>query len=51
MIGGGCYTEYFNLQEMLKQKSTTSPLKNVIYGCTELLTGKSFLEQINELGK
>ena len=50
MIGGGCYTEYFNLQELQKHKSTTSPLKSVIYGSTEVLNGASFLTQMYQLG-
>lgn len=51
VVGGGCYTEYFNLQELLKQKATspTSVLKNIIYGGTELLSSKEFLRQLNEL--
>ena len=54
MIGGGCYTEYFNLQELVNQtKSSQSQksLRNIIYGGSELLTCEEFLGQLNTLGK
>lgn len=50
-IGGGCYSEFYNLQQLLKDKATSGQsLRNVMYGCTELLTGGDFLTQVEELG-
>lgn len=51
VIGGGCYSEYFNLQELLKLKANSSVgvLKNVIYGCSELTSGDKFLLQLEKL--
>jgi hypothetical protein len=52
VIGGGCYSEYFNLQELLKQKTTTqttTTLRNVIYGGTEILSSKEFIRQLSSL--
>lgn len=91
VVGGGCYTEYSNLQELLKQKvrfflpwreqvrcldvsfhrlahffffpsivvmpttcifqGSTGTLRNVLYGCTDLLSGDAFLSQLIQLGK
>jgi len=53
MIGGGCYTEYFNLQELVHQTKITQSnksLRNVLYGGTEMLTCQNFLSQLNTLG-
>jgi hypothetical protein len=50
VVGGGCYTEYFNLQELHKHKSATSPLRSIVYGCTELLKGEEFIGQLSQLG-
>jgi sec1 family domain-containing protein 1 len=50
VIGGGCYSEFFNLQELVKQKAAGSNLRNVSYGCSELLSGDSFLRQLEKLG-
>jgi sec1 family domain-containing protein 1 len=50
VVGGGCYTEYFNLQELHKHKSATSPLRSIVYGCTELMKGEEFLSQLTRLG-
>jgi sec1 family domain-containing protein 1 len=54
MIGGGCYTEYFNLQELVHQTKTSQSqksLRNVLYGGSEMLTCQNFLSQLNTLGK
>jgi hypothetical protein len=51
VIGGGCYSEYFNLMELQKQKQTQpGGLRNVYYGCTELVNGAQFLGQLEKLG-
>jgi hypothetical protein len=51
VIGGGCYSEYFNLMEMVKQKlQTPGGLKNIYYGSTELMSGPGFMEQLEHLG-
>ena len=53
MIGGGCYTEYFNLQELVHQTKASQSqksLRNVIYGGSEILTCQNFLTQLNTLG-
>jgi hypothetical protein len=51
VMGGGCYLEYFNLQDLLKLKTSSSgsTLRNIIYGSTELISGDNFLEQIQKL--
>lgn len=48
MIGGGNYVEYGSLQELAKRQQ---PVKHVIYGTTEILTGVEFVEQLTVLGK
>jgi hypothetical protein len=51
VIGGGCYSEYFNLMELQKQKQTQpGGLRNVYYGCTELVNGAQFMGQLENLG-
>ncbi|KAL4302919.1 hypothetical protein GQ457_10G023570 [Hibiscus cannabinus] len=47
MIGGGNYVEYGSLQDLAKHQQ---PVKNVIYGTTEILTGMEFVEQLSQLG-
>ena len=55
-IGGGCYAEYNNLQELLKQRQATAghsastTLRSITYGCSELVDGDDFLGQIEWLG-
>lgn len=57
VVGGGCYSEYFNLQELLKVKqqsassanSTSIGLRNIIYGSSELTSGDKFLKQVEKL--
>lgn len=47
MIGGGNYVEYGSLQELANRQQ---PVKHVIYGTTEILTGGEFIEQLALLG-
>ncbi|KAI4342616.1 hypothetical protein MLD38_027222 [Melastoma candidum] len=48
MIGGGNYVEYGSLQELAKRQQ---PVKHIIYGTTEILTGVEFVEQLTVLGQ
>lgn len=48
MIGGGNYVEYGSLQELGQRQQ---PVKHVIYGATEILTGAEFVEQLALLGQ
>ncbi|CAN6685150.1 unnamed protein product [Malus baccata var. baccata] len=48
MIGGGNYVEYGSLQELAQRQQ---PVKHVIYGTTEILTGQEFVEQLAVLGQ
>ena len=43
MIGGGNYIEYRSLMELGQR---AQPVKNVIYGATEILNGSEFVEQL-----
>uniref|UniRef100_A0A0K0E2N8 Sec1 family domain-containing protein 1 n=1 Tax=Strongyloides stercoralis TaxID=6248 RepID=A0A0K0E2N8_STRER len=45
-IGGGNYVEYQNLVEYAKTKG----IERITYGCTELVTPKQFIEQMEKLG-
>lgn len=47
MIGGGNYIEYGSIQEFAQRQQ---PAKKIIYGATEILTGKEFVQQLTELG-
>ncbi|KAK4759846.1 hypothetical protein SAY87_022977 [Trapa incisa] len=47
MIGGGNYVEYGSLQELAHQQ----PVRHVIYGSTEILTGSEFVQQLALLGQ
>lgn len=51
VVGGGCYGEYYNLQDLVKSKSgaATAALKNIIYGCSDLVDGDAFVEQLGKL--
>lgn len=55
VLGGGCYSEFFNLQELLKDKgpggSSGGALRNIIYGCSELLSGDEFVDQLERLSQ
>ncbi len=46
VIGGGCYSEYYNLMELLKYKSSTDKLKSIVYGSTEIINGSTFFTQL-----
>ncbi|XP_022140403.1 SEC1 family transport protein SLY1-like [Momordica charantia] len=48
MIGGGNYVEYGSLQELATNQQ---PVKHIIYGSTEILTGAEFVEQLSLLGQ
>ena len=50
VVGGGCYTEFYNLQELRKLSvEAGNTLRHVTYGCTELFSADGFLEQLKEL--
>ncbi|VFQ86504.1 unnamed protein product [Cuscuta campestris] len=54
MIGGGNYVEYGSLQDLANrrhQQQQQQPVKHIIYGTTEILTGGEFVEQLAVLGK
>ncbi|KAH0688474.1 hypothetical protein KY290_019502 [Solanum tuberosum] len=48
LIGGGNYVEYGSLQESANRQQ---PVKHIIYGTTEILTGGEFIEQLGVLGQ
>ncbi|KAG5582076.1 hypothetical protein H5410_052703 [Solanum commersonii] len=48
MIGGGNYVEYGSLQEFANRQQ---PVKHIMYGTTEILTGGEFIEQLGVLGQ
>ncbi|KAL6013297.1 Vesicle trafficking between the ER and Golgi [Asimina triloba] len=48
MIGRGNYVEYGRLQELAQRKQ---PAKHIIYGATEIPTGKVFVEHLTLLGQ
>ncbi|CAM9431576.1 unnamed protein product [Ascophyllum nodosum] len=50
MVGGGCYSEYQNLQDFAQRRSQGAPM-SVTYGSTELINAEGFLEQLMELGE
>lgn len=51
VIGGGSYTEYQNLVDYAKQKTTSGSTKRIVYGSTTLTTPKLFLKQLSLLGQ
>jgi hypothetical protein len=51
VVGGGCYAEFYNLQELLKGKAASGgSLRNVMYGCTDMVSGDMFIDQLERLG-
>jgi sec1 family domain-containing protein 1 len=48
MIGGGNYVEYRSLMELAQ---SSQPTKHVVYGTTEILNGKEFVDQLAALGR
>jgi hypothetical protein len=46
--GGGNYLERETIQAWA---SRAQPARQIVYGCTDLLTGNEFLEQLQELGR
>jgi hypothetical protein len=52
VLGGGTYSEFFNLQELLKDKANSgSSVRSITYGCTDLLSGDAFIDQLKRLAK
>ena len=53
VLGGGNYTEYFNLNELLKDKISNgnSSLRSITYGCTDMISGNDFINQLYKLSK
>jgi len=51
VVGGGCYSEFYNLQDLLKQKQASGGgvLRNIVYGCSDLLSGDDFIAQLERL--
>lgn len=52
VLGGGSYSEYFNLQELLKEKArsgSADSLRSIVYGCSDLLAGEDFMLQLERL--
>lgn len=50
VLGGGCYSEYFNLLESLNEKSSSGgSLRSILYGCTDLLSGDEFVNELQRL--
>lgn len=46
VVGGGAYCEYHNLKLYAQNPRSK---KNIIYGCTELLSSKEFLEELTKI--
>ncbi|KAJ1424134.1 Sec1-like protein [Ochromonadaceae sp. CCMP2298] len=52
VLGGGSYSEYFNLQELLKDKANSGvSIRSITYGCTDMLSGDAFVDQLKRLAK
>ena len=50
VLGGGCYSEFFNLQELLRDKAAGGgALRSITYGCSELLSGDGFIDQLQRM--
>lgn len=49
VVGGGNYLEYQNLTEWSSQPSRSA--KRVVYGSTDIVTAKEFLDEVSQLGK
>merc|ERR1712232_1142638 len=57
MVGGGCYSEYQNLQMVSTSGGANGVSgsnafggRSVSYGCTELVSPEEFMAQLAELG-
>jgi len=46
VVGGGSFSEYANLNEFANKKN-----KNIIYGCSDIVTPNDFLTQLSNLGQ
>lgn len=52
VLGGGNYSEYYNLQELIKDKANSgSNVRSITYGCTDMLSGDAFVDQLKRLSK
>lgn len=53
VIGGGCYAEYQNLQDYLqqRQKTATSTLRSIVYGCSELMNSEQLIRQLEGVAR
>ena len=52
VLGGGNYSEFYNLQELLKDKAASgSTVRSITYGCTDMLSGDALLDQLKRLAK
>ena len=52
VLGGGNYSEYYNLQELIKDKvNSGSNVRSITYGCTDMLSGDAFVDQLKRLSK
>ncbi|KAH7726424.1 Sly1 protein [Aphelenchoides avenae] len=47
VVGGGNYVEYQNVHDYGKSKG----LQRIVYGCTEMVSPKKFVEQLTRLGQ
>lgn len=58
VLGGGCYAEYQNLRSYCSEGTSSvlqsmtgnskKQMKRFVYGCTEMLNAKEFMEQVSE---
>merc|ERR1712154_518519 len=46
VVGGGCFAEYANLNDFANDKH-----KDIIYGCTDIVSPNDFLTQLSNLGQ
>ncbi|CAD6213215.1 GSCOCG00003969001-RA-CDS [Cotesia congregata] len=51
IVGGGNYIEYQNLNDYVKQKTSSGANKRVIYGSTTLINARQFIKQLSLLGQ
>lgn len=49
VVGGGNYLEYQNLTEWSTQPG--KPPKSIVYGSTDIVTAKAFLQEVSKLGQ
>ncbi|XP_008553766.1 protein sly1 homolog [Microplitis demolitor] len=51
IVGGGNYIEYQNLNDYVKQKTSSGANKRVVYGSTTLINARQFIKQLSLLGQ